>query len=338
MRKARALPRRLLGGLVACGLLLFSGTVATASVWTPSVRKKMVADALKVAPPTLARQIRRHAALLLAGMADAAVRGEGASHRQESDQASGAAVSLALTAQWVVAAMEERRPMADVVYRLGVVSHYAADLSDPILTDPRGTTAAFAADYARYVEGNLSRYPVVFYGYPAIESLREAGADRGDPGAPAGRRIRADALAQARHARAYFEHLERAYALSGGRSEPFDERSLPFGIGSLAYSRAVTGIARAWLHVWAAARGDLSGTPHLEGAPPLPSGLGTALGYGSATPPLLEWSPPAGAGAASRAGEPPAAEAGRGAEPIRKTIYGKSRKERTKSESDATED
>lgn len=338
MKKARAVPHRLLGGLAACGLLLSSAAAATTSVWTPSARKKMIADALKVAPPTLARQIRRHPDSLLAGLADAAVRGEGAQHRQESDQASGAAASLALTAQWVVAAMENRRPMADVVYRLGVVAHYAADLSDPTLTDSRGATAAFAADYARYVEGNLSRYPVVFYGYPVVESVRGAGADRGDPDAPAAQHIRTDALAQARHARAYFEHLERAYALSGGRSDPFDERSIPFGIGSLTYSRAVTGIARAWLHVWAAARGDLSGTPYLEGAPPLPSGLGRASRHGTVTPPILDWSPPAGARAEGRAEERPAGEAGRRSEPIRKTIYGKSRKERAKSESDATKD
>jgi hypothetical protein len=216
--------------------------------------------------------------------------------------------------------VESRRPMADLVYRLGVVAHYAADLSDPVLTHPRGATAPFIEDYGRYVERNLIRYPVVFYGYPDIESLLQAG--REDRDARPGRRLHTDALAQARHARAYYEHLERAYALSGGSSETFDERSIPFGIGSLAYSRAVTGIARAWLHAWTAARGDISGTPHLKGAPPLPPSLEGAFRRGAVNPPPLRWSQAPGAETGAAAGERPAGEAAGTLEPIEKKTNG----------------
>jgi hypothetical protein len=46
-------------------------------------------------------------------------------------------------------------------------------------------------------------------------------------------------------------------------AQRFDVRSLPFGIGSLSYSRSVSDTARLWLHLWKQAHGDLTGTPYL---------------------------------------------------------------------------
>ena len=40
-----------------------------------------------------------------------------------------------------------------------------------------------------------------------------------------------------------------------------DYRSPVFGVGSLAYSRAVTAIAATWLAVWREVRGDVTRTP-----------------------------------------------------------------------------
>jgi hypothetical protein len=40
-----------------------------------------------------------------------------------------------------------------------------------------------------------------------------------------------------------------------------DYRSPVFGVGSLAYSRAVTAIAATWLAVWREAQGDLTRMP-----------------------------------------------------------------------------
>jgi hypothetical protein len=43
-----------------------------------------------------------------------------------------------------------------------------------------------------------------------------------------------------------------------------DYRSPVFGVGSLAYSRAVTAIAATWLAVWRDVRGDVTRTPQPE--------------------------------------------------------------------------
>ena len=50
------------------------------------------------------------------------------------------------------------------------------------------------------------------------------------------------------------------------RSAPsaFDDRSVPFAIGSLSYSRTVTYIVRAWLAAWDGAHGDLGRTPYMR--------------------------------------------------------------------------
>jgi len=163
----------------------------------------------------------------------------------------GAAAAMDAVARKAITAMDGHRPLSDVVFYLGVLAHLAADVSDPLLTASDGATASFAPDFPRYVERNLDRFPAVFYGYPD------------EP-----RTLAAEALESARLARDYYGHLARAYAATGGSSEEFDVRSIPFGISSLCYSRAVTGIARAWLHVWRGAHGDLEGTPHLAFASP----------------------------------------------------------------------
>ncbi len=231
--------------------------LSSGSCWSPYVREKMVGDALKVAPPVLARIILRHPDALREGLARAAASEGSPEHRQDGDDAaSGAAASLAAVARRAVAALDGHRPMADVVFHLGVMAHLAADLNDPFLATPAGISSAYAPDFALYAERNARRFPVVFYGY--------------DLHAPEpGDRVAAE---EQRRARGYFAHLERAYAEAEGSSASFDVRSIPFGVASICYSRAVTDIARSWLHVWRLARGDLAGTPYLPGATPAAAG------------------------------------------------------------------
>ncbi len=230
------------------------------SIWTPAVRRKMVADALKITPPALARIIERHRASLIEGLA----RGESYEgqphHRQNGDTPGlGAAAALTTVAAQAVDAVDSHRAMKYLVFSLGLVAHFAADLSDPTLTTAEGAAAAFTKDYAAYAERNLTRFPVVFYGYPVIEA-RTARARE----SLSVETLEAEGHAAAEQARRYFSHLSRAYERSGGSSRTFDVRSIPFGVASLCYSRGVTNIARAWLHIWRTAGGDLTGTPLLR--------------------------------------------------------------------------
>jgi hypothetical protein len=335
------------------GLGAVTGESAGASSWTPAVREKMAGDATKVAPPALARIILRHPDALLTGIAEATLSEGSARHRQEGDAAGeGAAVTLREAAERAVAALDGHRPMSDVVHDLGVVAHIAADLDDPLLTTPAGADAAFASDFAIYVERNLMRFPVVFYGYlqadpnAAAGPQGGAGLDARPLGAPSGpaagsasSEIEAQGLASAARARGYFPHIAQAYAGSGGTSKPFDVRSLPFGVASICYSRAVTDIARAWLNVWISAHGDLTGTPYLPGAPAAPAALPPVERSASVPRPSPGAVPAADRPRVEPAGSPPEA-AGLDAEAdpesrpdpdpnaptINKVILGKSRK------------
>ena len=309
--------RRRLSILAASALLAAASATSAASAagssWTPSIREKMLTDAVRTAPPALARIILMHPDALRKGMEEPALSEGTAPHRQEGDDRSpGAAASLAAAAERAIRAIDGHRPMAEVVHALGVVAHIAADLNDPLLTSRGGSSAEFGPSFASFAERNMNRFPVVFYGYAA------AGEDAIAP-------IEEAALSSAAMARGYFAHIERAYAADRPGAS-FDIRSIPFAVASICYSRAVTGIARTWLHVWRSARGDLTGTPYLPGAPPIPASL-----KGAAPRPRERSRASADEGPGSaQAGVASAPAAGPEAAPITKTIIGKSRKRLSK--------
>jgi len=291
----------------------------------------MVRDALKVAPPALAHIILKHPDSFREGLSEANLSEGSAQHRQDSDDLpSGTASAIGAVSQKAVAAIDGHRPFSDVVFYLGVLAHLAGDLNDPLLTAPAGEGANFAEDYPHYVERNLDRFPAVFYGYSAA------------PASPFD-----EAVAAARLSRQYFDHLSRAYAAADGKSASFDVRSIPFGVASICYSRAVTGIARVWLDVWREAHGDLTGTPHFpataaasvpEISPPPEQAFQPRVPAPDAAATALA-SPPPGVIIRPIAPEPDGEVQGsesapQGSTTITKTILGKSRKRLSKSGQD----
>lgn len=256
-----------------------------ASIWTPAARERMARDALKVAPPAMVRLIRLHPEALLEGIRRGEELEGQTHHRQQGETPGlGAAAALATVGRKAVDALDGHRPVRELVYYLGLAAHFATDLSDPVLTWPDAGAGAFSADYAEYVEANLARFPVVFYGYPDL-SVAAGGPPLEIPAVEA---LEGEGYRAAAGARRYFPHLSRSYAKTGGSSLSFDVRSIPFGVASLCYSRGVTNIARAWLHIWRSARGDISETPHLIGADPssgIPSKMGEAEPASTAPPP-----------------------------------------------------
>jgi hypothetical protein len=143
------------------------------------------------------------------------------------------------------------RSFRDLALRFGQVAHFVADASFP----PGASGASGAAryrDFGGFCESRLDRIPLVFYGHddPALAT--------GD--------ARAFALAVLDTARVQDLDLARAYAQAGEHPDPaaFDDRSVPFAVASLSYSRSVTSIVRAWLAAWGWADGDLRQTPYLK--------------------------------------------------------------------------
>ncbi|HEX2162629.1 MAG TPA: hypothetical protein VHM02_01630 [Thermoanaerobaculia bacterium] len=220
-----------------------------AAAWTPSTQQAIAAEGAALAPPDLARQIEKHPRAYRQGVADPFADGDAARHSAAADGR--LAETIVAEARRAVAMIEGHQPFEDVVRQLGVLAHYVADLNDPLAAsdaDPR--EGEYFADYARYLESAEPRLPLVFYGLlPGLERrgdlapLVAAGVERG---------------------RELYPMVGREYRRIGFASGRglFDDRSTAFGVGSLAFSHAVTDVAQALRWVWLqAGGGDPRGLP-----------------------------------------------------------------------------
>jgi hypothetical protein len=146
--------------------------------------------------------------------------------------------------------LRERR-VAEGVTRLGALLRIPADLSDPVLSaGPEGYPVGVTREYYTFVSGSLDKIPVVIDDESALKlkGRRSLGGYwQGVLG-----RSRMDSP------------IIRIELFRNGRlvsHRAIDYRSPVFGVGSLAYSRAVTAIAATWLAVWRDVRGDVTRQP-----------------------------------------------------------------------------
>lgn len=251
-------PRRLLLLLAGAAALLCLSTPA-ALAWTPAMEDRIVFEATRLMPPSLRGVLEKHADETKEGLRAARGDERGLWHTQEEGQ-QGACLSTRAEglAGEIVKLIDSHEPFASVARKMGELAHVVADLNNPLHVSAKDPgEARYAADYAEYVESNLPKYPLVFYGWsdPRLDL----------PGLPGPGDVGAFARDAARRARRYYDPISRAYAPRGKvpLEHRFDVRSLPFGIGSLSYSHTVTDTARLWLHVWNQAHGDALGTPYL---------------------------------------------------------------------------
>ena len=140
--------------------------------------------------------------------------------------------------------------VTDGIIKLGALYRIPADLSDPVLgAGPEGYPAGVVREYYAFIAASLDKIPVVLDNQRALRlPAREL------PGywQSVLNRSRIDAP------------VIRVELFQNGRvidHRTLDYRSPVFGVGSLAYSRAVTAIAATWLAVWREAQGDLTRMP-----------------------------------------------------------------------------
>jgi hypothetical protein len=243
---------------VAAALILVLAPAAPALAWTDATRVRMLQDALKASPPALAAIFEHHRPALQRGMLDPS-RHEGEEvHYQLADGGGGmAAAAVALKSAELRDLVAKRRPLRTFAYEMGVLAHLISDVSFPLNAsdaDPR--EALYREAYRRYVETKLPRIPFVLDRSPSPELERDD--------------VRGFVMASARRAAADYGSIGPAFKDDGTPRSPaaLDERSVPFGIASLSYSRAVSDIVRLWQHVWESVNGDMSGTPYREDGPP----------------------------------------------------------------------
>lgn len=236
--------------LRVAGVLTLLLAAVPSRAWVPETRRAIALDALKLMPASLRTVLERNREPLLRGMLEPMTSESGPSHRPASE---GGTLESEIrdAAEAVAAAVDARAPFSEVAKRFGLLAHRVSDAAFP----PNAAGRAGAGHYAHFrsfAESRREKFPLVFYGHddPALE--------RGDFDAFA-----AGVVAEARREDA---NLARAYAAAGSPPQPsaFDDRSIPFAIASLSYSRAVTYVTRAWIAAWSKAHGDLGYTPYLK--------------------------------------------------------------------------
>lgn len=234
--------------------ILLAIAVATAAggpalAFSPRTRAEIVGRSLKLMPDGMERQLRKHARSLFSAAVQPPVTPGAEGRAIKPAEQLEAAVAAAIDA------IDQRKGMAEVARRFGVLARIASDLSyglDTGLDDPRET--AIRPDFARFIETRLPRMSVTFGGFA-------------DPYLAAGD-LPGFARSISSKAHQDYESILRSYYPEGRQRLPqdFDDRSVAFAVGSLEVSLAVTATARVWLYAWHLAHGDMSGTPTLDGA------------------------------------------------------------------------
>jgi len=228
--------------------LLLAATVTPAAAWAPETRVGMIDEAVRLMPASLRQAFETYRQDLLRGMLEPALDEDQPQHRPPW---SGGTLddSVERETRALLAALEHPEDFGEIARRFGAVAHYVADTGFPPGSS-REDGARRYGDFSAFCEDRRARFPVVFYGHD--DDKLAAGDWSGF------------ALREMDRAGGDDHRLAQAYAAAGDPPDAsaFDDRSIPFAVGSLAYSRGITNIVRVWLSIWQRAGGDMGRIPY----------------------------------------------------------------------------
>jgi hypothetical protein len=219
-----------------------------ARAWTAATRVVMIDDAVKLMPPSLRKVLEKRRNDVRRGMLEPMTQEDALAHRPPSDGGTVEA-SVDAAARDLVSGATTRVSFNDVARRFGVLAHFVADAGfPPAAAGPDGSSRY--AHFAALCETRRPRFPLVFYGHSNDALAKDD--------------FKTFTLQILERARTEDANLARAYAEapSWNDAASFDDRSVPFAVASLSYSRTVTDIVQAWLAAWRDCHGDLAGTPY----------------------------------------------------------------------------
>jgi len=223
-----------------------------AAAWAPETRAHMVDEAVRLMPASLRTALESYREELLRGALEPMVHEDEPAHRPPWD---GGTLDATLDheVRALIDTLGRRSSFSEIARGFGGVAHYVADTGFPPGAGKTGGAERYA-HFSRFCDDRRERFPVVFYGHH--DDALAAGDWRGF------------ALQVLERANRNDGELARAYAAAGDPPDPaaFDDRSVPFAVGSLAYSRSITDIVRTWLSLWQRAGGDMGRIPYWERA------------------------------------------------------------------------
>ena len=228
----------------ALAALLAAASAAPSLAWSPATQRSIASDAVRLAPPDMARQLSRYPAELAAGAVEPFDDQPADRHHKDEDGSGSLDQILADETAAAIAAIRGFRSFTEVTRRMGRVAHWAADLNNPLnASSGDDQESRYFRDYLLYAESARPRFAVVLY------ENRSSLAARGDVD-----RLAGEALSRSRGLYPMIGREYRRIGFASGRSL-FDDRSTAFGVAALAYSHAVTDAARLFRYVWLQAGG-----------------------------------------------------------------------------------
>lgn len=218
--------------------------------WAPATRAGMVDEAIRFMPRSLRSALETDRRAVMRGALLPLKDEDGPDHRPSWNSGTLEA-RIAREAAALVEALGRQTPFEELAERFGSLAHFVADAGFPPGVS-RSDGARRYAHFSAFCESRRPKIPLVFYGHTEPHLQRRAWGDF------------ASALVQ--RSSAEDDELQRAYRQAGDPPQAayFDDRSVPFAVASLAYSRSVTDLVRVWLTAWAEAGGDLGYTPYLR--------------------------------------------------------------------------
>ena len=232
---------------IAAWMLLIA---LTAEAWTPKTYQLIVVKSVQLMPASFRHIMLNNKEQILSGCLNPDAAGE-QEHRYDVRSKKGFLQDkiLELT-ESIPRKIHDHVPFREVAVDFGRLAHYLADLNDPlILSDADARESQYRADFARYLERNMDKFPWIFDGH---ENPILARPD-----------LKEYFYSIASNTVVKYPRLGEAYFPDGVlvSSETFDPKSHPFGIASLSYSHSITNTVQIWFYVWRKSHGDISHTP-----------------------------------------------------------------------------
>ena len=218
-----------------------------AAAWVPESRVRMIDEAVRFMPPSLRIALEGHRKELLRGVLEPMKTEDAPEHKAP---AMGGTLDKAVAdeAGRLSEILSGKTKFPKIAEQFGRLAHYVLDTGFPpgVTTEGDGRYHHFG----KFCDSRRERFPLVFYGH---DNERLADGD-----------YRAYALEVIERSTQNDRQLAEIYARDAGHSHTsnFDDRSVPFAVGSIAYSRSINDIVRVWLSVWEQAGGDVGRTPY----------------------------------------------------------------------------
>jgi hypothetical protein len=207
----------------------------TANAWTRASDQQIGARAAQLAPPDLRLLIDKMHSQYAAGI-DRALVEEGTDiHRDHLRE------RIEGEMHAIIGLLRTRQPIAQAVFRLGMLSHLVSDANNPFHVATDAQVEPEHADFEHYFERRMERFPIVFYGVEPHFGLDQY-LDR-----------------TFRRTAKLAPLIDEEYFRGGAHhsSAEFDDRSTAFGVASVCYSHAITDIVNLQYYIWRAAGGDV---------------------------------------------------------------------------------